>query len=421
MNKLRVGVVGVGRGASMMRYCRAAENAQLVAVCDNWEAGLRAQEKEIGDGSIAFYSDYASFLQHDMDAVILANYATEHAPFAIRALERGLHVISELLPCQTMQEAVELIEAVERSGLKYCYLENTCYLAGPREMKRLYREGRLGEFEYGEGEYCHNCEPIWPQLTHGDPLHWRNNMYATFYCTHSLGPIIHITGLRPVSVSGFELPNNARMRAMGRRQGLAGIELVTLENGALVKSLHGELYKHSLWYSVYGSLGRMETAREDAECGDGNRIYINVDRRPGASDDETARYHVSYLPRDRHSAVAKQSGHLGCDFYCLWNAVECVLGNAEADAIDVYEAMDMFLPGLFAHFSLLDGGRPQRIPDLREAAARAAYREDRRCTDRRVAGAMWIAPSAGQAAEIPPEVYAEQRRRWLEHERNLGR
>ena len=45
-----------------------------------------------------------------MDAVVLANYANEHAPFAIKAMKKGLHVFSEVLPVQNMKEAVELVE-----------------------------------------------------------------------------------------------------------------------------------------------------------------------------------------------------------------------------------------------------------------------------------------------------------------------
>ena len=47
-----------------------------------------------------------------MDAVVLANYANEHAPFAIKCLNKGLHVFSEVLPVQTMKEAVESLLAV---------------------------------------------------------------------------------------------------------------------------------------------------------------------------------------------------------------------------------------------------------------------------------------------------------------------
>ena len=78
-------------------------------------------------------------------------------------------------------------------------------------------------------------------------------MSAFYYCTHSLGPLIHISGQRPVSVTGFEAPFNDRMWRMGAKAGPFAVEMVTLESGALLKSLHGVgPSKSSLWYSVYG-------------------------------------------------------------------------------------------------------------------------------------------------------------------------
>ena len=41
MKRIRIGVFGVGRGSSMINYCKNAEHAQLVAICDKWEEGLR--------------------------------------------------------------------------------------------------------------------------------------------------------------------------------------------------------------------------------------------------------------------------------------------------------------------------------------------------------------------------------------------
>ena len=188
MKKVKIGVIGVGRGRTMIDYCKQANNATLVAICDFQTELLEKAKKEIGD-EVAYYTSYDEFLKHDMDAVVLANYATQHAPFAIKALKANKHVLSEVLPVQTLSEAVSLVEAIESSNLIYAYAENYCYMPAPKEMKKLYKEGKLGSFEYGECEYIHNCAPIWPHITYGDKNHWRNHMYATFYCTHSIGPL----------------------------------------------------------------------------------------------------------------------------------------------------------------------------------------------------------------------------------------
>lgn len=399
MEKVRIGVIGAGRGGSLVNYCMGADHAEVVAICEMRQELIDRWSEKCPN--VTFYKEYDEFLTHDMDAVVLANYATEHAPFAIKAMKAGFHVYSEVLPARTLKEAVELVETVEETGKIYAYGENYCFMKAPYEMKKLYREGKIGEFEYGEGEYFHNCEPAWPSLTYGDPDHWRNHVFSTFYCTHSLGPIVHITGLRPVSVIGMETPFNQRRERVGSHAANFGLEMVTLENGGIVKSGHGSIYKHSVWYSLNGSKGRMESEREDACDGSmTSKIYLNVDE-----------YECQYGPDKRECYEPKMdeqfeaTGHGGSDAVIMWNFIEKVRGNEDADIIDVYEAMDMALPGLFAYRSILNGSKPEKIPNFRNKEERDLYRNDVTCTDRAIAGDMYVAPSALGYKEIPQEVY----------------
>ena len=409
MDKVKIGVIGGGRGKSMIRYGREASNAELVAICDFRDDVLDRMKKECGEDGISYYSDYDEFLKHDMDAVVLANYANQHAPFAIKAMRAGKHVFSEVLPVQTLKEAVELIETVEETGKVYAYGENYCFMSAPYEMRKLYRQGLIGEFEYGEGEYVHNCEPIWPEITYGEPDHWRNNMYATFYCTHSIGPMIHITGLRPVKVTGFEGPKTERKVRVGSKSGSFGMELIQLENGGIFKSIHGDLYVDSIWYSLYGSKGNMESARESAQNGAFDRIYIHADEYSGGYDTTKK---DTYLPTRAQDEQAKSFGHGTSDFYTMYNFVRKIQGDPDADIIDVYEALDMFLPGLFAYRSILNGGIPMEIPNLRDKAVRDLYRNDTACTDPSVAGDHLIPVFSKGNPEIPDAIYQEVKRKW---------
>ena len=410
MKKVKIGVLGAYRGSSMINYCKRADNAEVVAICDKYPEALDAQRKNAEGLNITFYDNFEDFIKHDMDAVVLANYANEHAPFAIKAMKLGMHVFSEVLPCQTMKEAVELIETVEETGMIYAYGENYCYMSAPYEMRKLYKQGKIGEFEYGEGEYIHNCESVWSSITYGDENHWRNNLYSTFYCTHSLGPIIHMTGLRPVSVTGFEGTKNERNLRVGSKSGQFGIEMVTLENGGIVKSIHGGLYKNSIWYSVYGSKGRMESGREDPRDGHINKIFVNVDEFSGeyCEDDKIDRYE----PQNDIVADIEGFGHGGSDFYSMWHFVEKVRGNKDADTIDVYEAMDMFLPGMFAYRSILKGGIPVEIPDLRDKNVREQWRNDTACTDPKVSGDMLLPTFSKGTPDIDDGVYEYMKKLW---------
>lgn len=409
MKKIRVGVLGAFRGTSMINYCKIADNAEVVAICDKWKEGLDTQKEINKDLNIAYFDNFDDFIKYDMDAVVLANYATEHAPFAIKAMKAGKHVFSEVLPVQTMKEAVELIECIEQTGKVYAYGENYCYMPAPYEMRKLYKEGIIGNLEYAECEYVHNCAPIWPSITYGDKHHWRNNMYSTYYCTHSIGPIIHITGLRPVSVVGMESTLNERMRAVGQKGAALGMELITLENGAIVKSIHGGLYKDSKFYCVYGEKGRMETARYAANAGDVSKIYIEYDQTAGAYNTaKREEYHVGEKNKKEHNF-----GHGGSDFWSMYNFIEKILGDENADTIDIFEALDMALPGMFAYRSILNGGSVETIPNLRNKEEREKYRTDIMCTDPEVAGKQWIPPYSKGDPDISDELYAEIKEKWL--------
>ena len=80
MKPVRIGVFGRYRGTSMINYCRAAEHARVVAICDKWAEGIERKKAQLQDDSIAFYTNFEDFIQHDMDAVVLANYAKNTPP-----------------------------------------------------------------------------------------------------------------------------------------------------------------------------------------------------------------------------------------------------------------------------------------------------------------------------------------------------
>ena len=109
----------------------------------------------------------------------------------------------------------------------------------------------------------------------------------------------------------------------------------------------------------------------------------------------------------------KDFGHGGSDFYTMYNFIERLLGNEATDIIDVYEALDMFLPGMFAYRSILKGGVPMEIPNLRDPAVRNLYREDTACTDPKAAGDMLLPTMSTGTPDIDDAVYALMREKWL--------
>jgi len=415
MKKIKVGVFGAARGMSMINVLSSHPDAELVAVCDKYKPLLDnvkrlADEKNL---KVTLYENFEDFFNHDMDAVVLANYANEHAPFAVRLLKSGRHIMSEVLPCETMSQAVELIEAVEKSGKVYAYAENYCYMIAPFEMRKRYENGDIGEVQYAEGEYIHDCSSIWPQITYGDRNHWRNRLYSTFYCTHSLGPVITITGRRPIQVVGFETNSNTKRGSfnINFKGGSGGIELVTLDNGAVVKSIHGGLKREpgSINYQIYGTNGMMETNRWN---GNNMAVYIESEKLCRGE-----LKHYNPEPFVSPDSAKKFTGHGGSDFYPTHFFLEKIMGNPDGQkySIDVYTAVDMGICGILAYRSILNGNIPVKVPNLRNINERDAYRNDNACTNPNIAGDNLIPASPYfDIDDIPDEDFEKCRQLWLE-------
>jgi predicted dehydrogenase len=100
--QLNIGAIGVGgRGAGDLAAV-AGEN--IVALCDVDAGRLNAAGAK--HPSARKYVDYRQLLeQDDLDAVVVATPDHHHAPAAVRALRRGLHVYCEKPLTHTIAEA----------------------------------------------------------------------------------------------------------------------------------------------------------------------------------------------------------------------------------------------------------------------------------------------------------------------------
>ncbi len=115
--RLRVGVLGAGQIAQAAHFesCTKAVNADLHAICDIAD-DLR-ERMAIIHGAATTYADYDRMLADpDVDAVIIATADAFHVPAAKRALEAGKHVLCEKPLGVTVEEVLDLQQAVEKSG-----------------------------------------------------------------------------------------------------------------------------------------------------------------------------------------------------------------------------------------------------------------------------------------------------------------
>ena len=365
--KIRVGVVGVGRGMSFTGTLADRNGFELVAVCDHWKPALkRAQEKL----NVATYPRFEDFLEHKMDAVILANYFHQHVPYAIQALEAGLHVMSETAACKTLAEGVALARAVEKSGKIYFFAENYPFFNYHQEMRRLYRAGEIGEMVYAEGEYIHpGTDESWLRLGPGFS-HWRNTIPATYYCTHAMGPLMYITETRPVSVNGFCIPHqkgDSPLRV--RKSDKASLIVCRMNNNAIVKLWLVFFPGEQNYTRIHGSRGLMENTRFSSPW------WLRVKKDPWdrKSGEPLERVYQPDYPAFANGAA--KAGHEGANFFTSYYFSQAVR-RGKPHFFDVYHGIEMSMIGILAYRSALNKSALLEVPDFRRESERKKYESD---------------------------------------------
>ena len=367
--KIRVGVIGVGRGQSFAQAANEVVGMELVALCDIWEERLQEVGKRYG---VATYIDYEKFLEHDMDAVILANYFHQHAPFAIKALEADKHVMSETASNTTLAEGVALCRTVERTGKIYMLAENYPFTVFNQEMRRLYHSGEIGEVTYAEGEYNHPMAPDARLRISPGMKHWRSWLPSTYYCTHALAPLMYITDAMPVKVNALAIACREVDELTVRVADPGSVILCRTDNGAVFRIFGLLLPGHSNWYRVHGSRGAMEVTRGSGYFGPGQiRVWHEEwDLKEG---EQAERVYTPDWPE--HGDLAKQAGHGGGDFWTNFHFANAIR-SGEPPYLDVYRGVTMSSVGILAWKSALEDGCPFDVPNFKDEVNCKQYEND---------------------------------------------
>ncbi len=375
MKTIKLGIFGANRGMNFADHIML-NNAEVVAVCDKDERFLNKAKAKLGD-SVAYYSDFEEFFKHDMDAVLLANYFNEHAPYAIRFLEKGVHVLSECTAAGTMAECVELVEAAEKSNATYMICENYPFMRFNREITRVCETGTLGKIMFAEGEYNHpghGKDASFAKIYIPYEKHWRNYLPATYYCTHSLAPLMYATGAEPKRVTAFPIwaPLTEKIvcsKFCGDRTAI----ITTLNDDDSVFRITGcAAFGHEEnSYRVCGTKGQVENLR-----GTGGKISLNYSwwEKPENVEDSSTVYEPER--NDPDEALIEKAGHGGGDFIVMREFLNC-LREDRKPKMDVYFATKMSAVAILGHRSLLENGQPYDLPDFRKQEDRDFWRNDR--------------------------------------------
>ncbi len=391
---IRLAVVGGRRGAAFKHALSALSGSiTLVAVCELNEVMLNNWKEAYPE--VRTFTDYQALLADpDIDAVLLATPLMIHARQAIQALRAGKHVLSEVIAAHTLEDAWELVEAVEQTGLTYMLAENYCYMRPNKMIENMVQNGVFGELTYAEGAYLHDCR----KLTHYEngELTWRGKLQlegnGMNYPTHSLGPIAQWVGLNRGDELDYMSTYTTRTGSMPKyyrdhfgdthpgassnywQQGDSSITTIRTKKGIVI-SLRVDWVSsrpHNMTqYGLQGTKGAYIAARHEHED---PLIWIEG-RSPGFSTDlpgeKKAEWESLWTYKEEYEhplwrrwmIEAEQAGHGGGDFFVIDEFVRSIQ-EQRSPAIDVYDAVAWSSIFPLSMQSVAGNGKPVSFPDF---------------------------------------------------------
>ena len=380
---IRLAALGCGgRWRSLCGVYGKIPGVEIVAVCDlsreAAETAALVQKKEIGYAPEVFDSYEEMRKEAVYDAIHITSDPDVQVDFAVEEMNRGIHVMTEVPAAYTIEQCRRLVDAVEKTGVKYQLAEQTRYWNFIRIWREMAERGDFGRIIYAEGEYLHyekkwdffrnkaTSERVWTNdpSYHQDPAYEKTWRYRAFmdpiwYLPHELSPLLSITGGRIERVS-----------CLGTRRGdsfTEGFDVRDLEC-ALMYNSNDILFSlragftapygpkketGAHWYQIKGTKQSVEFARSTL---DEPKLY-----RP-----ETGwELHPEWGTADPEAdAVFRDAPHGGADAYPMYYFVRSILRD-ETPPMDIYRAVETAAPAILAVQSAKLGGIELEVPDFR--------------------------------------------------------
>ncbi len=155
MDRIRLGILGAGSVAN--------ENTSLFNMNPNVELVSAASRTEEHASQFAekfkmksWYTDYKQMLENEViDAVVINTPNYLHAEMAIAAARAGLHVFCEKPLTTNLEDADNIIAAVEKAGIKFMYAAHQRFWTNYLILKEIIKQDALGKISFVRARFSH--------------------------------------------------------------------------------------------------------------------------------------------------------------------------------------------------------------------------------------------------------------------------
>ena len=235
MDRLRVAVIGCGRITSAYSPALSHLSDLAVPVLAMDKHLERAEALAAGfPGCIASDAvDFASFrallreYKPDLLHILLPHHL--HCPYAIAALEEGVHVLTEKPIAISTADAARMIAARDASGKQLGVIFQNRYIDGVQRVRQLIQSGELGEVRGAFSTLNWHRPPSYYQCDWKGRWETEGGGVIIDQAIHSIDLVRYMTGLEAVEVQGHTAQRILRTIEVEDEADAA----ITLSNGAV--------------------------------------------------------------------------------------------------------------------------------------------------------------------------------------------
>jgi len=315
-------------------YQSPAAFPKLIAMCGR--NAEKVADTALMFGYRGFYTDWKK-LAEDPDVQIFDNCTPDdmHAAPSIAAARAGKHVICEKPLAMTAKDARDMLDAVNKAGVKHMLCHNYRFMPAVRLAKTIIEEGGLGTIYQFRGRYLQ-------EVGHDPSAPVENVWYAAG--TKSgvlLGIGCHIIDLSRFLVGEITAIHGLAKTFNTERKFLSGaVEVVTadevdyalveFENGAvgtLESSGISTGRKNQCTWEINGSKGSISFDLEDL-----NHLYVYLDKGSGSNVKGFTDVSVTDFSHPLQSIILPPGHITGWEYghlHALHHFLDCVVNDKE--------------------------------------------------------------------------------------------
>ncbi len=207
MGTYRVGIIGFGwsAGAHLDTFV-SLPSFEPVAIMSRRKLDPIEIENKHGV-KVKIYNDLDEFLKDpEIDIVDICTPHPFHPEQTIKAANAGKDIIIEKPIALNFEDAVKMLEAVEKNGVKTSVCFEVRFISASQAAKSIIEQGLLGDIYYSECDYYHGIGPWYKQFEWNIKKNMGGSSLLTAGC-HALDIMLWLLGEEVDEVFSYSTKN----------------------------------------------------------------------------------------------------------------------------------------------------------------------------------------------------------------------